>query len=145
LNSTENLIQASAVQVVVPILIQVIAYLHRRGIVPRDLKPGNVLIDAKGQVKVLDFGLAAEIAQHKQELVGTVAYLVPEVLEGKLAASTPFDRLPGYVQFARRLQAIPAYGLGQLETRSACDEYLRGREYVPHSLEQTALSWYCRT
>jgi eukaryotic-like serine/threonine-protein kinase len=60
-------------------LLQALAYLHRRGILHHDLKPGNVLVTKEGEVKVLDFGLAAELG-HKSEVTGTLAYMAPELL-----------------------------------------------------------------
>src|SRR5260370_3710507 len=64
-------------------MLQALAYLHRRGIVHRDLKPGNILV-TDGQLKVLDFGLAA--AQGKSSgSVGTLRSMAPEVLIGRPA------------------------------------------------------------
>lgn len=65
--------------------LQALAYLHRRGIIHRDVKPGNVVV-VEGQVKVLDFGLAISREyldkSNDDGLNGTVAYMAPEVIQG---------------------------------------------------------------
>jgi tetratricopeptide (TPR) repeat protein len=67
-------------------MLQALAYLHRRGVIHRDLKPDNALVTKEGEVKVLDFGLAAlREKREAEQVVGTLSYIAPEVLQGQPA------------------------------------------------------------
>jgi serine/threonine protein kinase len=71
-----------------------LAYAHARGVIHRDLKPGNVMIDGRGQPVLMDFGLArradhgAQLTQ-QGEVLGTPAYMPPEQVLGDVAAMGP--------------------------------------------------------
>jgi serine/threonine protein kinase/tetratricopeptide (TPR) repeat protein len=74
------------------LLVQVcraVHYAHERGVIHRDLKPGNILVDTHGQPRVLDFGIArlhsepaGDMTQAGQVL-GTLPYMSPEQLAGR--------------------------------------------------------------
>ena len=65
---------------------EALAHAHERGVVHRDVTPGNVMLDREGRAKVLDFGIARAArgsgTSSSTSVHGTIAYAAPEVLMG---------------------------------------------------------------
>ena len=59
-----------------------LGFVHSRGLLHRDIKPANLLVGKDGVLKLVDFGLASEIAPTAQARAGTFLYVPPEVIEG---------------------------------------------------------------
>jgi len=148
---------ALTLEKVLPVIRQVAAaldYAHKQKIIHRDIKPGNIMIDAEGNVKVLDFGLAAQIhtsmtrvSMVSQGTGGTAPYMAPEQWRGwgqdaaadqyALAVMT-YEMLAGHLPFESPDMAVLQQAVLTQEPRpvEGLPEYaqaalLRGMAKVP--------------
>ncbi len=115
-----------------------IDYAHSQGVLHRDLKPGNILIDPKGQPFVLDFGLAFLREEEAKvtrpgDIFGTAAYLAPEQARGDAAPPTPATDVYGLgATLYHAITGRPPFdgpGVGAIAAHVVTDEPL-----APHRL-----------
>ncbi len=115
-------------------ILTALSYLHRRGILHRDLKPDNVLV-VKNEVRLLDFGLAMaeEARTAEDEISGTLAYLAPELLQGS-APSIESDLYAAGLMMFEMLTGQPLYAANNL-----LDDILNKTPEFPPNIVESAL------
>ncbi|XP_061890844.1 cGMP-dependent protein kinase 1 isoform X1 [Entelurus aequoreus] len=66
-------------------VVEAYAYLHKKSIMYRDLKPENLMLDVRGYVKLVDFGFAKELVRGEKtySFVGTPEYMAPEIIKNQ--------------------------------------------------------------
>ncbi len=126
--------------------LHAVAALHKAGLVHRDLKPGNILVDRQGRVKLVDFGIARPAdsgllgAAH-----GTPAYLAPEQSLGLPARPTADVFSLGIILFELLTGRRPFLGKGEGPLIAAIGESdpplpRSLREDIPGALQAICLS-----
>jgi tetratricopeptide (TPR) repeat protein len=147
----ERGLDARAIAALFTTVCEAVHYAHQRGVIHRDLKPGNVLVDRQGQVKVIDFGIARltdrdALARYTRtgEILGTLAYMSPERLEGGDADDDTaadvyalgvmlYELLAGSAPF--QLDSLPPVRAMELLRAADPPPLARKNTAVPHELE----------
>ena len=122
--------------------------LHARGLVHRDVKPANVMVDERGAAALTDFGLARGVADtvltKTGMVVGTVDYLAPELIRGEQATHSSDLYALGCVLYECLAGAPPFAGRSFVETllahvREEPRDLVELRADLPESVSWTVL------
>lgn len=126
-----HLPQGTAVQIAIRIL-SALRHAHEAGVIHRDIKPQNILVDRQGYIKVSDFGIARMVGtntsdmEKKQGIMGSVHYFSPEQAKGGTATFASdlysvscvlYEMLTGKVPFSGESQVSVAMQHVQAEAQ----------------------------
>ena len=128
-------------------LTSAIGYIHRHGIVHRDIKPDNLFIMNDGMVKISDFGIAAVTGQSNRGdgIQGTIYYCSPEVLMGGPALPTNDIYAMGIVFYELLTGTVPFDGetmdqVAMMQMKKKFPEPSRAVPSIPRSIDRIILT-----
>src|ERR671937_5866 len=128
-------------------ILAAIRFAHRHGIVHRDIKPHNVLVDGEGRLKVTDFGIARAGASQMTEagsIIGTAQCLSPEQAKGSPVDQTSDLYSVGVVLYELLTGVVPFTGDTQVEIAmkhlsALADPPSSQRAEIPRELDKVVM------
>jgi eukaryotic-like serine/threonine-protein kinase len=128
-------------------ILGALRFAHRNGIVHRDIKPHNVLVDSEGRLKVTDFGIARAGASQMTEagsIIGTAQYLSPEQAKGSPVDQTSDLYSVGIVLYELLTGAVPFTGdtpveIAMKHLSATPDPPSSHRAEIPRELDKVVL------
>ncbi|KAI5961634.1 FUN31 [Candida pseudojiufengensis] len=114
-------------------IVSSIYHLHKQGIIHRDIKDENIIVDEKGFIKLIDFGSAGYVKQGPFDVfVGTVDYASPEVLRGEKYEGKPQDIWAlGILLYTMLYKENPYYSV---------DEIMEGELRIPYVISDSSVN-----
>ncbi|QOI99627.1 MAG: serine/threonine protein kinase [Phycisphaeraceae bacterium] len=85
-----------------------LAYMHSKGFVHADMKPNNIVMDANGQIKIIDLGQSCKIGTVKERIQGTPDYIAPEQVHCRpITPKTDIYNLGATIYYLLTRQKVP--------------------------------------
>ena len=124
---------ALAVRMLLPAL-EAVAYAHSRQVIHRDLKPSNILMDRRGNSRVMDFGIAVHNADKLVQPVSPASTEDPDALGSTALMGTPAYMAPEYAQDGRTSPQMDVFSAGLI-----LFEMLTGQRAAPDDMGYKAV------
>lgn len=120
-------------------------YAHQKGVLHRDLRPGNVLVTPLGRIKITDFGTSRflEVSDRASTVIGSPPYMAPEQFQGRALFASDVYSI-GVMMYEMLTGVLPYFSANpkQLEQMAASGRLVRPRERnraIPVEIEEIIL------